>query len=57
MQVVGEALFDALVEFESNLPRHSPLKEIHIVDISSTNVHSLKNVLYCKFRQFSQVDQ
>ena len=54
IKVVAEALFDGLVEFDSNRPNDSYLREVHIVDISTNNIHSLKAILYCKFRQFTQ---
>ena len=49
--MVAEALFEALLEFDSILPKSSTLKEIHIIDVNSINLRSLQNILYCKFRQ------
>ena len=52
MDVVAEALFDALMEFDTNKSERSTLMEIHIVDINSDNIRIIHNTLYCKFRQF-----
>ena len=54
IKVVAEALFDALVEFDSKRSKNSYLREVHIVDVSTNNIHSLKAILFCKFRQFTQ---
>ena len=55
IKTVAEAVFDALVDFDSNLPtRGRSLKEVHIVDVNTSNIHALKAILYCKFRQFIQ---
>ena len=55
MDVVAEALFDALVEFDMNRSEDSTLMDIHIVDINSNNIRILHNSLYCKFRQFHNI--
>ncbi len=55
IKVVAEALFDALVEFDVQKPRHSSLREIHVVDVNVNNMHTLKAILFCKFRQFEQL--
>ena len=44
IEIVAEALFEALLEFDSILPKSSTLKEIHIIDVNSSNLRSLQNI-------------
>ena len=53
-KVVAEALFDALIEYEANLPKYPRMREVHVVDVNTDNINALKTVLFCKFRQFEQ---